>query len=64
MNNIHEKDWAEDSWGGGYSGMDSHSDWCTVDKAINEKPAEISTEKDNVKSSIIAEALPLGTVLL
>ena len=33
MNNIQEKDWAEDSWGG-YSGMDNHSSWCIVNKEV------------------------------
>ena len=52
MNNIHEKDWAEDSWGG-YSGMDDHSGWCIVNKEVDDKPVantddnESSTEKDN-----------------
>lgn len=27
MNNIHEKDWSEDSWSG-HSGMTSSSDYC------------------------------------
>ena len=27
MNNIHEKDWAEDCWHG-HTGMDSDSDYC------------------------------------
>jgi len=38
MNHIPEKDWAEESWGG-HSGMDGNSDWCKVDKIVNEKPA-------------------------
>lgn len=38
MNNIHEKDWAEDNWGG-HSGMDNHADYATVDKDPEDKPA-------------------------
>jgi hypothetical protein len=32
MNNIFEKDWAEENWGG-FSGMSIDSDWCIVDKS-------------------------------
>ena len=45
MNNIHEKDWAEDNWGG-HSGMDNNSDYCIVDKD-DEKPAA-TTENDEI----------------
>ncbi|WP_028583357.1 hypothetical protein [Desulfogranum mediterraneum] len=31
MNNIHEKDWAEESWCG-HTGMDSSSDYCVEDE--------------------------------
>jgi hypothetical protein len=52
MNNIHEKDWAEDSWGG-YSGMGNDSDWCNVNKKVDDKPVtktddnECPTEENN-----------------
>lgn len=45
MNNIHEKDWAEDSWGG-YSGMDNHSSWCGVNKEVDDKPAAITDDNE------------------
>ncbi|WP_153306492.1 hypothetical protein [Desulfogranum japonicum] len=32
MNNIHEKDWAEDSWAG-HTGMDSADDYCVVENS-------------------------------
>lgn len=47
MNNIHEKDWAEDSWGA-YSGMDNNSDWCIAHKEVDDKPV-VHTD-DNVHS--------------
>jgi hypothetical protein len=37
MNNIQEKDWAEESWGG-HSGISNNSDWCTVEKKKNDEP--------------------------
>lgn len=50
MNNIHEKDWAEDSWCG-HSGMTSSSDYCfdhDIDDLRNEQteqPAPDPSEK-------------------
>jgi hypothetical protein len=45
MNNIQEKDWAEDSWGG-HSGMGSDSDYCIVDDKGDDKPAEIKDDNE------------------
>ncbi len=36
MNQIHEKDWASDNWGG-HSGMANDSEYSTVDPRILEK---------------------------
>ena len=53
MNNIHEKDWAEDRWGG-HSGMDGPTGWNIVNKEVDDKPVadtdenESSTGKDTV----------------
>jgi hypothetical protein len=41
MNNIPEKDWAEEGWGG-FSGMSNHSDWSTVEKNDNAEPKKIA----------------------
>jgi hypothetical protein len=38
MNQIQEKDWAEDSWHG-HTGMDSSSDYCTGGE-IGESPKD------------------------
>jgi hypothetical protein len=37
MNNIQEKDWAEDDWHG-HTGIDSSCDYCIVDGAVNDTP--------------------------
>ncbi|MCL1981058.1 MAG: hypothetical protein FWG62_08300 [Proteobacteria bacterium] len=39
MNNIQEKDWAEESWHG-HTGMDSASDYCLA-------PSETGQESDD-----------------
>ena len=53
MNNIQEMDWAEDRWHG-HTGMDSGTDYCTIDggqdapeaPAANAEPApESNSEK-------------------
>lgn len=36
MNNIHEKDWATEPWGG-YSGMGSNADYSIVDENESDK---------------------------
>lgn len=45
MNNIHEKDWAEDSWSG-HTGMDNFSDYCFVndktDEVLKDKPEAVT----------------------
>ena len=43
MNNIQEKDWAEDSWHG-HTGIDSSCDYCIVNGEIEEMP-KAKTEK-------------------
>jgi len=35
MNQIQEKDWAEDSWHG-HTGIDSSCDYCVIDETIGE----------------------------
>ena len=46
MNNIHEKDWAEDSWGG-HSGKNSHSGRKIVRKEVNDKPVANTDENES-----------------
>jgi len=45
MNNIHEKDWAEDSWSG-HTGMDSFSDYSIAgdkaDEVVNDTPEAVT----------------------
>ena len=48
MNNIFEKDWAEESWGG-FSGMSNNSDWSTIEKKEDDK------SKKSVDDNEIAE---------
>jgi hypothetical protein len=45
MNNIFEKDWAEESWGG-FSGMSNNSDWSTVEKKADNKPKKTVDENE------------------
>jgi hypothetical protein len=45
MNNIHEKDWAEESWGG-FSGMSNDSDWSSPEKIENGKPGKPADENE------------------
>jgi hypothetical protein len=45
MNNIFEKDWAEESWGG-FSGMSNDSDWSTVKKNEDDKPKKTVAEDE------------------
>ena len=48
MNNIQEKDWAEDSWHG-HTGLDSSCDYCIVSGEVEDvskdKPAAGSGKK-------------------
>jgi len=41
MNQIQEKDWAEDSWHG-HTGIDSSCDYCIVDGEVGENPKDQS----------------------
>ena len=41
MNQIQEKDWAEDSWHG-HTGIDSSCDYCIVDGEVGEIPKDQS----------------------
>jgi len=41
MNQIQEKDWAEDSWHG-HTGIDSSCDYCIVDGEIGAMPNDES----------------------
>lgn len=53
MNQIQEKDWAEDSWHG-HTGIDSSCDYCIVGGEIGEMPKDKSgatiQEKDADKA--------------
>ena len=48
MNNIQEKDWAEESWSG-HTGMNSSSDYCIANgqdtKEIEDTPEAVADEK-------------------
>jgi hypothetical protein len=44
MNNIFEKDWAEESWGG-FSGMSNNSDWSTAEKHEDDEPKTVDGNK-------------------
>lgn len=50
MNQIQEKDWAEDSWHG-HTGIDSSCDYCIVDGEIGEKPTNESEATANKKEA-------------
>jgi len=45
MNNIHEKDWAEESWSG-HTGMDSFSDYSfagdKTDEGVKDAPGAVT----------------------
>lgn len=41
MNQIQEKDWAEESWHG-HTGIDSSCDYCIIDETIGEPPKDPS----------------------
>lgn len=46
MNQIQEKDWAENSWHG-HTGIDSSCDYCIVDEEMTKnKPEENVNKKD------------------
>ncbi len=49
MNNIQEKDWAEESWSG-HTGMNSSSDYCLVNdqetKESQDTPEAVADKKD------------------
>lgn len=42
MNNIHEKDWAEEGWSG-HTGMDSFADHSLVENKIDQATDETQT---------------------
>lgn len=44
MNNVQEKDWAEDAWCG-HTGMDSSSDYCAEDRVVDVEKAREKREK-------------------
>ncbi|MDG5814926.1 hypothetical protein QA601_07550 [Chitinispirillales bacterium ANBcel5] len=49
MNNIHEKDWASENWGG-HSGMASQSEYSIVDDSAEERAkTKLKSEKDRSK---------------
>jgi hypothetical protein len=50
MNNIQEKDWAEDSWHG-HTGLDSSCDYCIVNGEVEE------VSKDNSEAGANKEDL-------
>jgi|GEM_PF-6201258 len=45
MNNVQEKDWAEDSWCG-HTGMDSSSDYCSRDRVVDIEKTREKREKE------------------
>ncbi len=49
MNNIHEKDWAEESWAG-HTGMDSGDDYCVVTDTDNNDAPKDDTQQPSGKS--------------
>jgi hypothetical protein len=53
MNQIQEKDWAEDSWHG-HTGIDSSCDYCIVDEEMPKDQSEtnVNPEDANVPSRI------------
>ena len=50
MNQIQEKDWAEDSWHG-HTGIDSSCDYCIVDGEIEEMPKDEPEATANKKGT-------------
>jgi hypothetical protein len=50
MNQIQEKDWAEDSWHG-HTGIDSSCDYCIVDREVGEIPKDQSDANADKKSA-------------
>lgn len=50
MNNIQEKDWAEDDWHG-HTGIDSSCDYCIVNGEIEKKPKGVSEVGENKKDA-------------
>lgn len=53
MNNIHEKDWAEDMWHG-HTGMDCSSEYCFLEEDTGDQSSSISekvTEKQGEQGS-------------
>jgi hypothetical protein len=46
MNNIQEKDWAEDDWHG-HTGIDSSCDFCIVNKEIENIPKDTPEVDEN-----------------
>lgn len=50
MNNIQEKDWAEDSWHG-HTGLDSSCDYCIVNEEV-EKVSKDTPEAVTPPTSI------------
>ena len=50
MNNIQEKDWADDSWCG-HTGMDNFTDYCVVDKEENNAVTDSSKGETEQKDS-------------
>lgn len=49
MNNIHAKDWAEESWGG-FTGMDCTDEFCIIDNNSDEKP-DSTADEDSIPPS-------------
>ena len=50
MNNIQEKDWAEESWHG-HTGLDSSCDYCIVNeevKIISKDNSEADANKEDI----------------
>ena len=54
MNNIHEKDWADDSWSG-HTGMNDLSDYSIVNNENDEVVRDTSEGVENYRNSIEEE---------
>lgn len=54
MNQIQEKDWAEESWHS-HTGIDSSCDYCIIDETTDEQPeasAEATADKQGADKGV------------
>jgi hypothetical protein len=57
MNQIQEKDWADESWHG-HTGMDSTCDYCIINDTTTEQPEEPSEATATKKGGGKADKKP------